>query len=101
VVEIVERGGAMVFAVRVTPRASGDAIQGEHAGALKVRLTAPPADGRANQALRRLLSDALNVPIAAVEIVAGETSRTKRVSVTGASPAQVLALCAKSQKGSS
>ena len=60
--EIQERDGEVIFAVRVTPRASRDAIEGEYQGALKVRLTAPPVDDRANDALRRLLAARLNVP---------------------------------------
>ena len=80
--ELTERDGVVIFAVRVIPRASRDAIEGEH-GALKVRLTAPPVDDRANESLRRLLADSLNVPVAAVRIVAGEKSRTKRVSIAG------------------
>jgi uncharacterized protein len=99
-IEIAERDGRVMFAVRVAPRARRDAIEGEHAGALKVRLVAPPVDGRANEALRRLLAEHLNVPVGAVRIVAGEANRTKRVSVAGVSPAQVLALCAPSQKES-
>ncbi len=91
-IEIAERDGGVVFLVRVTPRASRDAIEGEHAGALKIRLTAPPVEGRANEALRRLLAARLNVPVSAVRIVAGETSRMKRVSVAGVSRAQILAL---------
>jgi hypothetical protein len=91
-VEIRERDGATTFAVRVAPRASRDAIEGEYQGALKVRLTAPPLDGRANEALRRLLAESLNVPVSAVRIVAGEKSRTKRISVAGVSRAQVAAL---------
>ena len=91
-IEIAERDGCAVFAVRVTPRASRDAIEGEHAGALKVRLTAPPVEGRANEALRRLLAEELDVPVSAVRIVGGEASRTKRVSVAGVPAAQVLAL---------
>jgi uncharacterized protein len=90
--EVVQRDGSVVFAVRVVPRASRDAIEGEHAGALKIRLTSPPVEDRANHALRRLLAERLNVPIAAVRIIAGEKSRTKRVSVAGVSPRQVLAL---------
>ena len=84
--EIQERDGEVVFAVRVTPRASRDAIEGEYQGALKVRLTAPPVDDRANDALRRLLAARLNVPVSAVRILAGVKSRTKRVAVTGAKP---------------
>ena len=90
--EIREGDGQMIFAVRVAPRASRDAIEGEYQGALKVRLTAPPLDGRANEALRRLLAESLNVPVSAVRIVAGEKSRTKRVAVAGVSRAQVSAL---------
>jgi uncharacterized protein (TIGR00251 family) len=69
-----------------------DAIEGEHQGALKVRLTAPPVDDRANQALRQLLADDLKVSASAVRIVAGEKSRTKRVEITGVTRAQVTAL---------
>lgn len=91
-IEITERDGETSFAVRVVPRASRDAIQGEHAGALKVRLTAPPVDDRANEALRRLLAEHLKVPVSAVRIVAGEKSRTKRVAIRGVSRAQVIEL---------
>jgi uncharacterized protein len=92
VIEFTERDGAIVFAVRVTPRASRDAIEGEHQGALKVRLTAPPIEDRANESLRRLLAARLNVPISAVRIVSGEKGRNERVVVRGVSRAQVVAL---------
>ena len=92
-IEVFERDGGAIFAVRVVPRANRDAIEGEHAGALKVRLTAPPVEDRANDALRRLLAERLNVPIAAVRIIAGEKSRIKRISVLGVSAEQVLAFC--------
>jgi uncharacterized protein (TIGR00251 family) len=98
VIEITEREGAVVFAVRVTPRASRNAIEGESQGALKVRLTAPPVEDRANEALRRLLADRLNVPVSAVRIVAGDKSRTKRVMVAGARRAQILALAGTDRK---
>jgi len=94
VIEIQERDGQIVFAVRVSPRASRDAIEGEHDGALKVRLTAPPVDDRANEALRRLLAERLKAPVSAVRIVAGEKSRTKRVSIAGVTRAHVAALFA-------
>jgi uncharacterized protein len=90
--EIKERNGAIEIAVRVAPRSSRDAIEGEYNGALKVRLTAPPLDNRANEALRRLLAERLKVPVSAVRIVAGEKSRTKRVSISGVTRAQVAAL---------
>jgi len=92
VVEVQEHEGRIVFAVRVAPRASRDAIEGEYNGALKVRLTAPPVEDRANDALQRLLAKRLNVPVSAVRIVSGEKSRTKRVEIAGVTRAQVLAL---------
>ena len=91
-VEFQERDSRVFFSVRVAPRASRNAIEGEHNGALKVRLTAPPVDDRANDALRRLLAERLNVPVSAVRIVAGGKSRTKRVAIAGVSRAQVAAL---------
>ena len=93
-IEIIERDGSVVFAVRVTPRASRNAIEGEYQGALKVRLTAPPVEERANDALRRFLAARLNVPVSAVRIVGGEKSRNKRVAVAGVTRAQVISLAA-------
>ncbi len=87
-IEIAETAGGVAFAVRLIPRASRDAVEGEHQGAVKVRVTAPPVDGRANEALRRVLADCLNVPVSAVRIMAGEKSRTKRVAVAGITRAQ-------------
>jgi uncharacterized protein (TIGR00251 family) len=83
VVEVRESGDGVVFAVRVKPRASRDAIGGVWDGALVVRLTAPPVEGAANAALARLLGRALGVAPSAVRIVGGATSRTKRVAVSG------------------
>jgi uncharacterized protein (TIGR00251 family) len=85
-------GGAIVFAVRVQPRASRDEIVGEWNGALKIRLTAPPVDDRANEACCCLLAARLNVPVAAVRIVSGARSRNKRVAVRGVSAEQVRKL---------
>jgi uncharacterized protein len=92
--EITVAANAVRFRVRVQPRASRDSIEGEHDGALKVRLTAPPVEGRVNDALRRVLAEHLNVPVSAVRIVAGEHSRNKRVSIAGVTRTRVLALCA-------
>jgi uncharacterized protein len=89
-----ESEGTVTFAVRVAPRASRDAIEGEHNGALKVRLTAPPVDDKANAALCRLLAERLNVPVSAVRIVAGEKNRSKRVAIAGVTAAQIAALAA-------
>jgi len=92
-IESTERDGNVTFAVRVVPRASRNAIEGAHGGALKIRITAPASENRANEALRRLLAERLNVPIAAVRIVAGEKSRTKRVSISGITRDSLAALC--------
>ena len=91
-IEISERDDSVIFAVRVTPRAGRDAIEGEYQDAVKVRLTAPPVEDRANDALRRLLATRLNVPVSAVRIVGGEKSRNKRVAVAGVTRAQVISL---------
>jgi uncharacterized protein len=97
VIEISERDESIVFAVRVTPRASRDAIDGEYHGALRVRLTAPPIEDRANSALRRFLAARLNVPVSAVRIVGGEKSRNKRVAMAGVTRAQVISLVAAAE----
>jgi uncharacterized protein len=91
-VQVTEKDGAVSFAVRVQPRASRDEIAGEWQDALKIRLTAPPVDDRANEALRRLLAARLKVPLSAVRIAAGERSRTKRVEIQGVTATQILAL---------
>jgi|SRR5271156_2026441 len=90
--KIKESPGSVSFAVRVSPRASRDAIEGEHSGALKVRLTAPPVEDRANESLRRLLAKQLAVPLSTVRIVAGEKSRTKRIAISGVTRDQIVAL---------
>lgn len=81
----------MVLAVRVKPRASRDAIEGEREGALVVRLTAPPVEGEANAALQRVLGRALDVPPSAVRLLSGATGRRKRVLVSGVSAADARA----------
>ena len=91
------RDGAVRFTVRVQPRASRSAVEGVHGDALKVRLSAPPVDGAANEALVELLADALGVARRAVRVVAGGASRTKVIEVVGASGAQVRALVAPPQ----
>ena len=90
--QITEKDGALSFAVRVQPRASRDEIAGAWQDGLKIRLTAPPVDDRANEALRRLLAARLKVPLAAVRIAAGERSRNKRVEIRGVTAAMINAL---------
>jgi uncharacterized protein (TIGR00251 family) len=71
------------FTVRVIPRAKKTETVGELDGALKVRISAPPVDGAANDELIRFLSKLLKVPRSAVEIVSGSASRTKRIRIVG------------------
>lgn len=82
-VQVTERDGAVRFAVRVQPRASRSGIVGEHGGALKVRLSAPPVDGAANEALVELLAEAFGVPRRAVRVITGLAARGKTVEVDG------------------
>ncbi len=97
-IEVEERDGAASFSVRVTARASRNAIEGEWQGALKVRLAAPPVEGRANEALRGLLAEHLKVPLSAVEIVSGERSRTKRVRIRGVAADRIRELAQASAR---
>jgi len=87
-----EREGAVTFPVRVQPRASKDEIAGEMGGALKVRLRAPAVEDRANEALVEFLAQLLKTPKAAVRILSGERSRTKRIEIRGVTRQQILAL---------
>ncbi|MDQ3034273.1 MAG: DUF167 family protein [Myxococcota bacterium] len=90
----IEEGAGLVrFDVRVVPRASRDAIVGEHDGALKIALTAPPVEGEANAALIALLAKKLGVAKRDVSLLRGEASRAKRVEVRGVDAAAVRALC--------
>lgn len=87
-----EEGGALVFTVRVVPRASQTAAAGEHDGALKVRVAAPPVESAANAELTRFLAKRLGVSAGSVEIVGGRTSKTKVVRAAGAKAADLLRL---------
>ncbi len=76
-------GGDVVLALHVQPGAKKTEIAGEHGEALKVRLGAPPIDGKANDCLIAFLAERLGVPKARVILEAGQTSRAKRVRVVG------------------
>jgi hypothetical protein len=77
--------------LRVQPRASRTEVAGVHGDALRVRLTAAPVDGAANEALVRFLADRLAVARTAVRLVAGEAARTKLVAVDGIDAAEARA----------
>ena len=84
-----ETAEGVTFAVKLQPRARRDAIVGELGGALKLSLTAPPVEGRANQACVEFLAVALEVAKSAVLIVSGETNRRKLIRVNGITAAQL------------
>lgn len=80
-----------ILSVRVHPGAKRDAITGTHAGALKISLTSPPTDGRANTALIAFLAEHLNIPRASIELLAGHASRSKTLRLTGITAAEAEA----------
>ena len=88
-IAIAEHAEGCVLPVRAQPGARKNAIVGEHAGALKVAVTAPPEDGRANQALLELLRDKLELKRSQVELIAGPTSRDKRYLIRGLTRAEL------------
>lgn len=79
------------FSIKVHPRAKKNAVTGEIGEALKVALTAPPVEGKANEACVRFVAELLEVPRASVTIAAGESSRQKLIRVAGLSAAEVEA----------
>ena len=78
-----------VLTVKVTPRASKNAVLGVESEWLRVALTAPPVDGKANEATRRFLAEALDLPRTAVSLISGQTARLKRFAVEGLSPDEI------------
>src|ERR1035437_9901666 len=78
-----ESGGGVTFAVKVHPRAKKNAITGELGNALKISLTTPPVEGRANEACIEFFAKLLKVPRSSVTIASGQTSRNKVIRVTG------------------
>jgi uncharacterized protein len=89
VIQCFEDHRGLTFAVRIVPRASRSEIAGEHDGALRVRIAAPPVDGAANRELIKLLAKLLKLPQSAVEIVSGATSKNKIVRIQGGHTARV------------
>ena len=82
----------VVVTLRVTPRASRDAVGDvDDEGALRVRVTAAPADGAANKAVLGLMARTLHVPRSALSIVSGASSRHKRLRIEGVERATLLA----------
>ncbi|GGG63036.1 DUF167 domain-containing protein [Edaphobacter dinghuensis] len=79
------------LAVRVHPGAKKNDVTGLHAGAVKISLTTPPVDGRANEALIEFIADLLRIPRSRIALLSGTTSRMKVLRITGKSAAEVQA----------
>jgi uncharacterized protein (TIGR00251 family) len=88
-IPIRQTADGVTFQVRVQPRAKKNAIVGEIGEALKLALTAPPVEGRANQACIAFLAEVLNVARSSITIASGESSRNKVIRVAGLSAEQV------------
>jgi len=89
----------MEIRVRVTARASRDELAGLRDGVLQVRVTAPPVDGKANQAVCRLVAKAVGVGRTSVSVVRGERSRDKVVRVEGVDEAAALRALVQAASG--
>ncbi len=88
-IPIHESSAGVTFAVKVHPRARKSEITGELGDALKVSLTAPPIEGKANEACIEFFANLLKAPRASVTIAAGQSSRSKIIRVTGLTAQQV------------
>ena len=86
---ISQSGPAVTFAVKIHPRAKKNAITGELGDVLKVSLTAPPIEGRANEACIEFFAKLLKVPRSSVTIASGHSSRNKIIRVEGLSAQEV------------
>jgi uncharacterized protein (TIGR00251 family) len=84
-------GGDIVLSLHVQPGAKRTEPAGLHGDALKIRLAAPPVDGKANEALIAFLAKTLGVPKSKVELVSGQTSRAKRIRIADVSAAEAAA----------
>jgi uncharacterized protein (TIGR00251 family) len=91
-IEISERDGALLIRLKVQPKASADAIAGEHGGALKIRVTAAPENGKANRAVVEFIAEKLGLKRSDVSIVSGEHSRDKLLAIRGLKRDELLSL---------
>ena len=85
---------AQIIKVRVIPNSSQNKIIGWEEDVLKIKLQAPPIDGKANEALIKFVADTLGLPKSAVTIKSGQTSRRKALEVIGGDARQIAALAA-------
>lgn len=96
--EMTDRAGAVRFSVHVRPRSSRSTIVGVRDGALDVALMSPPAEGAANEELRKLLSRVLEVTRRDVNIIVGVASRSKLVEINGIHPVAVRELLSRARR---
>ncbi len=82
----------MIFSVKVVPRASKSEIVGEMDGALKIRIASPPVDGAANAELIKLLAKTCGIAKSEIEIISGETSKTKQIKIPKAAREKLVAV---------
>lgn len=82
-------GESLLLRVFVQPRASRNQFCGIHEGELKLRLTSPPVDGAANECCREFLAKQLKVPKSAITLISGDSSRHKRLRISGATAQQI------------
>jgi uncharacterized protein len=94
-IEVNEKNGTVTFKIRAQPRASKTEMVGEYAGALKLRIAAPPVDGKANAEVIKFFSKFFDVPNRNVEIVSGDSSRDKIIRIHNVSMAHVQTLLNK------
>jgi len=85
----------VVIKVWVQPRASRQEWSGIHDGALRLRLTAPPAEGAANEACRVFLAELFQIPKSRIQIIRGERSRQKWIQIQGLTSEKILQRLAK------
>jgi uncharacterized protein len=85
-------GDGVILQLHIQPGAKKTEVVGHHGDALKIRLAAPPVDGKANAALVAFLAEKLGVGRAAIELVSGQSARAKRVRVSGIDPSSAAKL---------
>ena len=84
--------GNITLTLHIQPGAKKTECAGRHGDALKIRLAAPPVDGKANEALIKFVAESMKLPKAAVNLKSGQTSRRKVLEVTGSDAARISAL---------
>lgn len=94
-----ETEDAVILRIRVIPRASCSALAGTQDDALKLRITSPPVDGKANEECIRVIAEFFGVKRRQVTIISGHLSRTKTIAIKGTSTAEIAACMEKMPTG--